>query len=211
MTTRQDTPRRQLPLAGSAAMAAMGVALLTGAAQAEPAVDRFRTGNTVSCLFEGFSVDPDPAGLPVRTEPRTDAPSYNRLPPPRVVGVDEIAVVVRVVGFRDGWFRIDSAWFPGESKPGGGAASAPAYRGDGWVPVPTIKATLAGKALRTAPQADAPVRASLSGRRGGFPLTPDGVAVRRLLGCRGAWVEVDTEFGIGWVDRVCGRQLEPCS
>jgi hypothetical protein len=22
---------------------------------------------------------------------------------------------------------------------------------------------------------------------------------------------INTEFGIGWVDRVCGRQLEPCS
>ena len=70
---------------------------------------------------------------------------------------------------------------------------------------------LAGVGADTPPRADAPVRASLSGRRGGFPLTPDGVAVRRLLGCRGAWVEADTEFGIGWVDRVCGRQLEPCS
>jgi hypothetical protein len=199
--------------AGRAAAAGLAIALCCAAtgAWAEPAATRFKTGAAVSCLFEGWSNDADPAGLPVRVEPQNDAVQTTRLPPPRLIGPDEVAVLVRVTGYRDGWFQIDSAWFPGESRPGGGRASAEVFKGQGWVPAGTIKATLASPALRLAPRADAPLRASLTGTRGGFPITPDGIAVKRLLSCNGKWVEADTEFGRGWVDRVCARQLSACN
>ncbi len=44
----------------------------------------------------------------------------------------------------------------------------------------------------------------------GTIITPDMVAVKRLTGCQGKWVEAETEFGLGWVDKVCGRQLTGC-
>jgi SH3-like domain-containing protein len=78
------------------------------------------------------------------------------------------------------------------------------------VPADRIKATLAADTLRAGPRANARVVASLRGTRGGFPLTPDSVAVKRLVSCQGQWVQAETEFGTGWVSRVCGRQLERC-
>jgi hypothetical protein len=195
----------------AALAAATGLCAQGAPASAEPASTRFKSGAAISCLFEGWSVDLDPTGLPVRFEPQNNAAQITRLPPPKVIGADEVAVLVRVTGFRDGWFQIDSAWFPGESRPGGGRAYAEVFKGQGWVPAGTIKATLASPALRVAPRANAPLRASLSGSRGGFPITPDGVAVRRLLSCNGKWVEAETEFGTGWVDRVCAQQLSACN
>jgi hypothetical protein len=202
--TRQGRPA--LVAAAIAILAASG-----GPAFAEPAATRFRTGAEMACLFEGWSVDLDPTGLPIRAEPGPQAQAIGRLPPPKVIGADEVAPLVRVTGYRDGWFQIDSAWFPGESRSTTvGSRPVDVFRGRGWVPAGTIKATLASTALRLAPRPNAPLRASLTGTRGGFPITPDGVAVKRLLSCSGKWVEAETEFGTGWVDRVCAQQLSAC-
>ena len=176
---------------------------------AEPLWARRVTAPVVSCQFEGWSNDPDPGGLPVRTEPAPDSPPLGRLPPPRVIGVDELAVLVRVNGYRDGWFRIDTAFFPAEAD-SNNRQSATVFRGAGWVPSAMVKATLGSNDLMVAPRRDAKRKASLTGKRGGFPITPDTIAVKRLLSCNGTWVEADTEFGIGWVERVCARQLGSC-
>ncbi len=185
--------------------------LIAGGAQAQRAAPPPRApGGVVACDFSGWSVDRGNFGLPVRYEPRADAAVLARLPPPRVVGVDEVAVLVRVTGYTPGWFRIGSAYFPAEADDAFARQSATWFRGDGWVPVDSIKSTLAADTLRAAPKPNAKVVASLRGARGGFPITPDGVAVRRLLACQGQWVQADTEFGIGWVARVCARQLEQC-
>jgi hypothetical protein len=194
--------------AGRAALAALCV-LVPALARAEPVGTRRSPGPVAGCQFEGWSNDPDPAGLPVRYEPQPDSASLGRLPPPRVIGLDELAVLVKVTGYRDGWFRIDSAFFPGEAD-ANYRPSAPAFRGTGWVPTAMVKATLGADALLVAPRRDARRKAALTGKRGGFPITPDTVAVKRLLSCSGTWVEVDTEFGIGWVERVCARQLGSC-
>ena len=80
--------------------------------------------------------------------------------------------------------------------------------------VAAFRADLAARdvpvSLMVAPRRDAKRKASLVGKRGGFPITPDTIAVKRLLSCNGTWVEADTEFGIGWVERVCARQLGSC-
>lgn len=191
------------------AIFAAAVAWGTTGAMAEPLWARRVTAPVVSCQFEGWSNDPDPGGLPVRTEPAPDSPPLGRLPPPRVIGVDELAVLVRVNGYRDGWFRIDTAFFPAEADQNN-RQSATVFRGAGWVPSAMVKATLGSDALMVAPRREAKRKASLTGKRGGFPITPDTIAVKRLLSCNGTWVEADTEFGIGWVERVCARQLGSC-
>lgn len=202
-------------MATAAVLATVALVLAAAApavAQPRPPASAARTPGTavVDCDFSGWSVDRNNFGLAVRYEPNEGAAVLARLPPPRVIGADEVAVLVRVTGYSRGWFRIGSAYFPAEADEAYARQSATWFRGDGWVPADRVKATLASAALRAAPRANARTIASLTGTRGGFPLTPDSVAVRRLVSCQGQWVEAETEFGTGWVSRVCGRQLEQC-
>ena len=197
-------------LAVGAAGAFMVALLRVHPARSEPINLKQVTAAAVACDFTGWSNDPDPGGLPIRQNPEPASPSLGRLPPSKVIGADEFAVVVHVIGYRDGWFRIDQAAFPAEAYPSGGNTGRPVFSGQGWVPAPMIKATLGADVLRTSPRNDAPRKASLRGVRGGFPMTPDGVGVRRLVSCQGSWVEAETEFGLGWVSRVCAKQLEGC-
>lgn len=183
-------------------------------AEAEPVSMNRILGPMVACSFEGWSNDPDPAGLPVRANPDPYAPSIGRIPPRKVIGLDEIAPTVQVDGYQDGWFRISGASLPTEADPNH-TRMYTVFRGQGWVPSVMVKTALAATVLRTAPRANAARRASLQGSRpdgqgGSFPITPDMVAVKKLLSCKGNWVEVDTELGPGWVDKVCGRQLTGC-
>lgn len=195
-------------VAGAALLVQGGVAV----AQQRPSAVPGRTAGAavVACDFSGWSVDRDHFGLAVRYEPNEASAVLARLPPPKLIGPDEVAVLVRVTGYSKGWFRVGSAYFPAEADDSYGRQSATWFRGEGWVPADRVKATLASESLRAAPRANARVIASLTGTRGGFPITPDGVAVRRLVSCQGQWVEAETEFGTGWVSRVCGRQLERC-
>lgn len=179
-------------------------------ARGEPLAMKTLPGPVVACDFSGWSNDPDPGGLPIRQTPDPQAPPLGRLPPPRVVGADEFAVMVKVTGYKDGWFRIAEAAYPNEAYPQGGNSGRAVFSGQGWVPAPMVKATLGADTLRLAARNDAGRKASLTGNRGGFPLTPDVVGVKRLLSCQGTWVEAETEFGTGWVAKVCARQLSAC-
>ena len=69
---------------------------------------------TVECRFEGWSNDLDEKGQPVRAAPDAGATVVGRLPPPVGIGLDEVSVTVSVTGYRDGWFRIDTALFRGD-------------------------------------------------------------------------------------------------
>ncbi|MCZ8102698.1 MAG: hypothetical protein O9972_32995 [Burkholderiales bacterium] len=208
-----DRPRgaRRAAAAVVAGLALAGFAAPASAQRTAPPPPAPRApGQVVACDFSGWSVDRDAFGLQVRYEPKASSAVLARLPGPRVIGVDEVAVLVRVTGYSDGWFRIGSAFFPAEADEAFSRQSATWFRGEGWVPADRIKATLAADTLRAGPRANARVVASLRGTRGGFPLTPDSVAVKRLVSCQGQWVQAETEFGTGWVSRVCGRQLEQC-
>ena len=162
-----------------------------------------------SCLFEGWSAATDPMGGPVRARPDPAAPVVGRLPPPADSGVDRVAVAVTVTAYRDGWFRIGEASFSEEAGSAAGLVDVA-----GWVTAEAVTAQLAGRDLRAAPQVSAPLVGPLTGFRREGRLTvlqgPEGVEGRRLLACRGMWVEAATELGRGWVERVCARQLGPC-
>ena len=196
------------------AAACLLAATVPGTGKAEPVSMNRILGPMVACSFEGWSNDTDPGGLPVRANPDPYAPPIGRIPPRKVIGFDEIAPTLQVDGYQDGWFRISGASLPTEADPNHARMYA-VFKGQGWVPSAMVKAALASSVLRTAPRADAPRKASLQGSRpdgqgGSFRITPDMVAVKKLLSCKGNWVEVSTEFGPGWVDRVCGRQLTGC-
>jgi SH3-like domain-containing protein len=167
---------------------------------------------TVECRFEGWSNDLDEKGQPLRAAPDPTATVVARLPPPVGVGLDEVSVTVTVTGYRDGWFRIAEAGYSDEVQ--GVPVPRRVARATGWVPAGGVKALIAAKELKSQPAREAATVAALSGfrseggRRVGFG--PDGVAVKRLLSCRGAWIEVETELGTGWVEKVCARQLGAC-
>jgi hypothetical protein len=185
-------------------MAAALVALTVAAAAQE----------TVECRFQGWSNDLDEKGQPVRVAPSAAAEVIGRLPPPVNVGFDELSVTIVVTGYREGWFRIADAAYSDEVQ--GVRVPRNAFvKATGWLPVGGVKALLAAKELKAQPAREAATVASLSGFRrevggGQVGFGPDGIAVKRLLSCRGAWVEVETELGTGWVEKVCARQLSAC-
>jgi hypothetical protein len=191
-------PRPPTAIRLAAILAALPLAARPAAAQ-----------GVTACLFEGWSAVADPEGAPVRARPDPAAPVVGRLPPPADSGVDRVAVTVTVTAHRDGWFRIAEASFSEEAGDAAGPVDVA-----GWVPADAVKAQLAGRDLRAAPAPSAPLAGLLTGFRREGRLTvlygPEGVGVRRLLACRGSWVEADTEVGRGWVERVCARQLGPC-
>lgn len=167
----------------------------------------------VACSFEAWAHEVGEAGLPVLAAPQPGARSISRLPQPVSRGLDEFAVNVTVTGYSPGWFRIGQASFPPEAY-GPGTPKRVVFEGNGWVPAAALKAQLASSELKAAPQQSARTLAPLGGTQrmgsGSMRFGPDGVAVRRLISCNRNWVEVETEFGTGWVSRVCGEQMDVC-
>lgn len=167
----------------------------------------------VACRFEAWAHEVGENGLPVLAAPQDGARSISRLPQPVSRGLDEFAVNVTVTGYSPGWFRIAEASFPPEAY-GPGTPKRVVFQGQGWVPASALKAQLASRELKAAPQQGARTIAPLGGTQrmgsGSMEFGPDGVAVRRLIACRANWVEVETEFGTGWVARVCGEQMDIC-
>jgi hypothetical protein len=168
----------------------------------------------LECRFQGWSNDPDEKGQPVRSGPSAGAPVIGRLPPPVTIGLDRLSVTVTVTGYREGWFRVAEAGYSDEVQ-GVRVPRNPVLAATGWVPASGVKSLLAARQLKAQPSQDSATLAMLAGFRrdsvgGQVGFGPDGVAVRRLVSCRSEWVEVETEFGIGWVDKVCARQLSAC-
>ena len=190
------------------------LALIGWAGPAAAQAPRPPTEGTVECRFEGWSNDLDEKGQPVRAAPDAAATVVGRLPPPVGIGLDEVSVTVSVTGYRDGWFRIAEAGYSDEVQ-GVRVPRNRVVKATGWVPAAGVKALIAAKELKQAPARESATVAALSGfrsesggRRVGF--RPDGIAVKRLTACRGSWVELETELGTGWVEKVCARQLGAC-
>lgn len=209
--------RRRKPWRQSALVAALMV-LAAGEAAAQallqtPAPRGRAVAPVATCDVEGWSNESGEEGLPVRNAPAGDGLAISRLPPPIARGLDEFAVTVRIIGWRPGWFQIGEAAYPPNAY-GPGTPRRPVFMGTGWVPTAAIKVQLAGDALRLTPEPGSRILAPLVGERGSgdarFAYGPADVAVSRVLACRGRWVEVETEFGRGWVARACGEQLAPC-
>ena len=193
-------------------MAAAIAMLIGGAALGQTAGPR--PGEVVECRFQGWSNDLDEKGQPVRAAPSATAEVVGRLPPPVNVGLDELSVTVLVTGYRDGWFRIAEAGYSDEVQ-GVKVPRNAVVKATGWLPTGGVKALIAAKELKAQAAREAPTIAALSGFRreaqgGQVAFGPDGIAVKRLLSCRGSWVELETELGTGWVEKVCARQLSAC-
>lgn len=153
---------------------------------------------TVQCSFSAWSTDKDPKGLNVR-----DAPNGKV-----ILGTlkydegDEFGpfVEMKVQGFKDGWFLIDTTRDEVE------AAAEPER------PVPQVRGWVHGSKLG----------GQLLGLNGGFRDKPDpdakgkpvkdadSIVVKRIVACRGEMVKVETDRGSGWVYGLCSNQLTTC-
>jgi SH3-like domain-containing protein len=207
---RSDFSRGATALGWATLLSLAGVLWMTEAA----AQTRSGLSGVTACRFEGWSNDAGDAGQSVRAEPNEAATVIGRLPPPVTAGLDELSMTVAVTGYRDGWFRVEEAGYAPEVQ-GVTVPRRPVLKATGWVPVSGVKALVASSELKARPDRGAPVVASLQGVRrdgagGQVGFTPDQIAVRRLIACAGSWVELETEFGTGWVERVCARQLSAC-
>jgi hypothetical protein len=197
---------RSLPiLATLAALAALGATPSTFAAEVAAPATR--------CDFRGWSKDRDPAGLNVRAAPRRDATVIGRLPPPREDGGEMLAVEFRVVGGDGPWLQIENA---GYGDYGNGAKRV--FSGRGWIAAGLVDVTPQGEKVHITPKDDAKIVDEAR------PIADGGsefLFLRRILGCRGKWIEMEGEFRVerdapgrpvrGWVTDLCGNQVTNCS
>lgn len=155
--------------------------------------------DTVACSFRAWAADPDPQGLNVRSSPNLKSDILGHYIWRKNADAGNF-VEFNVKGFKDGWFLIDG----GSYGDYGDAPVVPPYSGRGWVHGSRIAGQLLGltHGLRAEPDAKAAEK----------PLgkAPDAVVVKQLLACKGDWVKIDTDVGIGWVSGLCSNQVTTC-
>ena len=195
-------PSPRLPLA-----AALLLALAAPAVAAEIAAP------ATACDFRAWSKDPDPAGLNVRAAPRRDAAIVGRLPAARDDGGERLAVEFRVVGGDGAWLQIENA---GYGDYGNGAKRV--FTGRGWVAAGLVDVAVQDEKVRLGPASDAGIADEPRPAADG---TYEFLSLRRILGCRDRWIEMEGEFRVerdapgrpvrGWVTNLCGNQVTNCS
>ncbi|HEX8642068.1 MAG TPA: SH3 domain-containing protein [Allosphingosinicella sp.] len=182
------------------------VALGLSAALAAAAQSDARPPRDGACEFSGWSGDPDPAGLNVRSGPSATAPVVGRLPPPQRIEGRDFATGFDVVEARGGWFRVENArrWDDDGSRP----ANLPS----GWISGRFLQFQLGtDKAFAEPDTASAVVATSWRDRRG----ERHELGYRNPTACRGEWVRLTVTGHDGrpreaWVRGLCGMQETTC-
>ncbi len=177
---------------------------------------------TEACSLRAWSNDTDPSGLNMRAAPSSRAKVIGIVPPPRMMPKEQEAFgpgpaksEFRIIGYRDGWFLIDSITPPGVAYEVPYPRHLPkAHKGRGWVNGQMIGGALANGGLPpgrlyVSPHADAVFNEHLS--HGGHHIGA-GDRIRRIHACTGSWALIETERGQrGWWRHVCSNQVTNCS
>jgi hypothetical protein len=164
--------------------ALLAIVTLSQAAQAQ----------TVACDLKLNVIDPDPAGLNVRSSPGgavvTTLKAQGRW------------VEVQVVGQSGAWARIDGATLYAEDNAGG----SPLYQGRGWVAFRELGFEELDEHVRifAAPSEDSRILLKLH--------TPDGTKQPKadVLGCSGDYLRVRIGAVVGWTRDYCDNQFTTC-
>lgn len=211
---------------GVAVLSAFSVLIATTAGNAQPLPP-----DTVACKISGYSTATDRAGAAVRGEPQASASILGRLAPAqRATKADNEDVPPSdqlwrtgfdVVGFREGWLLIENALHPyddpdrrsvlGRRSTGG----VKTYSGRGWISLKDAGGkytyhhrNFPNGALYSEPHADALRLPAKNGR--GEPIQ-GGNSPKRVLGCNGDWVKVESHDGVvGWWKGLCGEPIADC-
>lgn len=181
-----------------------------------------RPSGVEACLVSGWSNDPDPNGLNVREAPNGSAKILGIVPPPRKMprnsGLDiagPVKAEFRIIGYRDGWFLIDTIKAPGVPYGEAYPRSLPQpYKGRGWVAASRVGAAPSNGGLPVgrlykAPHAEAAYSTIESSDGSLFGAdTP----LARVLACTGRWGLIETKEGQrGWTRSLCSNQVTNCS
>lgn len=166
------------------------VAAPGGAQRIEPARTR--------CDLYAYVVDPDPAGLNVRSGPGKQFAVVGNLPP------HEYSVEVHVTGAGGGWLRIEG----GEKQDTGEVV----FRGAGWVFAPMLATQTRNYTGPDPEAARVEIYASPTRRAAVVLRLPNETEVN-LVGCRGRWAQVRHKGVEGWLDpdSQCHSTLTTCS
>jgi hypothetical protein len=197
MRTRKSIRAATLTICAACAMPA-------AAAFAAP-VD---TTGAAACALEGWSSDPDPAGLNIRAAPRADAEIVGRVPPPQAG--EGYAAEFRIIGSRNGWFLINGVKFRDYES---GKGERALFRGPGWVFADKVRFLINRPEVRGAPADNAPVLTRLRTPDGTGG--PDSAKIDHVFGCSGAFAEatahVEGQRPVrGWVTGICSNQVTTC-
>lgn len=172
---------------------------------------------TEMCWLSAYSIDKDPKGLNVRSKPAGNAPILGQLSPPLKdpdIG-ETLAKEVTIIGYRDGWFLIDTRIDEDDPK---GSSSAKSVRkrwfeGRGWVNARMLGARTAHSGLGEHKLFAAPTpnaHWTVGRQKDGDPMNGDS-EVARIHACSFDWALVDSEGGQrGWRRRLCSNQLTTC-
>lgn len=181
------------------------------------------------CAISGYSISQNRAGAAVHAEPSQTAKVLGRLAPPQKATKADAEdtsypaeglwrTEFSVIGFRDGWFLIERALHPyddpdrrsvlGRRSTGG----VKTYTDRGWINLADVDGkytfynrSMPSGALYSAPQADAP---RLPAKNALGHAIQGGNSPRKVLGCAGAWVKVESHDGvIGWWKGLCGQSV----
>lgn len=174
------------------------------------------------CDFGALSNDPDPAGLNVREAPDINSRVVGRLAPPSDIGdgVTKVSSEVTVIGFKKGWFLIETGPYNAADQPRRGPKL---YTGRGWVAGSMLTTELLRNMLKQGPSEKSADVVDLEVDGGA---NPQNVRIRRILACSGDWIhiEVALEKGMkplleteaptgsvrGWSNGTCTSQLTTC-
>jgi hypothetical protein len=189
-------------------MSGIAMAACLTAVRAEAAT--IDTTGVAACSLSGWSNDPDPAGLNIRSAPRADAEIIGRIPPPRAQAGDSYAAEFDIIGSRNGWFLVRTVKF---ADYGSGKGDTAVFAGPGWVFADKVRFMINRAEVRGLPDDHAKVVARL--RSADDTAGPDSASIDHVYGCSGAFAEAAVHMEgkpavRGWVTGICSNQVTTC-
>jgi hypothetical protein len=158
----------------------------------------------VACGISGYSNDPDPHGLNVRSGPDKGA---------RIIAVlpheNDYAVEFEIVASKDGWLKIKDAMARTYSD----APDKKVFAGPGWIFADKARFEINDASLRASPRDDAPEVMPL--HTADFSQGPDSALIDHAFGCDGGFADVEVHMDggphkRGWAGHICSNQVTTC-
>ncbi|HVG31374.1 MAG TPA: SH3 domain-containing protein [Pyrinomonadaceae bacterium] len=152
----------------------------------------------VRCDVAAYVVDPDPAGLNVRSGPGKASPVVATLKH------TDYSVAMRITGATGQWVRIEKAFAEETDEE--------LFKGPGWVYAPMLATQTNDRAALEGGKPSVKIFKGPGRRSGVVTLLPTETEVN-IIGCQGGWAQVRYKKFEGWLDpeTQCANTLTTCS